>query len=41
MNNIRLNIAIEGAPKSFLKLIVKVRDKIVDATVSDDATLLM
>lgn len=37
MNNIRLNIAIEGAPKSFLKLIVKVRDKIV-ADGLDDAT---
>lgn len=36
LGDVRLNIAIEGDPKSFLKLIIKVRDKIVADGLDDD-----
>ena len=36
LGGVRLNIAIEGDPKSFLKLIIKVRDKIVADGLDDD-----
>jgi len=36
LSGVRLNIAIEGDPKSFLKLIIKVRDKIVADGLDDD-----
>ena len=36
LRNTRLNIAIEGNDKSFLKLIIKVRDKIVADGLNDD-----
>lgn len=37
LRGVRLNIAIEGDDKSFLKLIIKVRDKIVADGLDDDA----